>query len=1010
MRKLLLSALLVSPVLMQQAVAQNRSISGRVTDSATGQGLPGVTVLVKGTTVGASTNADGSYSLSVPATATTLSFSFIGYGTIDKPIGDASTIDVNLKAATRDLDEVVVTGLATTVKRANLANAVTTISAKELVGSTRPVTVDAALNGKIVGANIAQTSGAPGGGVAVQLRGVSTLNGTAQPLYIIDGVYAINSDFGNGAGSSSFTNASALTTRTTQDNGINRLSDINPNDIESIEVLKGPSAAAIYGTRANAGVIIIKTKRGQAGQTRVSFTQDLGFAKAWRLLGKSDWTDEKIDYFYAPGSNRNNVEKAALAAAQANGQIYDYEKEVFGNTAFLRNTGVSVAGGNERTKFFVSGSTSKEEGIVKNTDFQRHSIRANVDHKIGNRIDLGLSSNYINSSNRRGFTGNTNNGVSLSYTLAYTPSYAQLFPDNLGRYPDNPYGGDNPLAIVERSINEERTNRFVQSANFTLRILENDRSSLRFAAQGGVDFSNSNALLALPSDLQSQRASALPGAARIANNLFFNSNIQGFLIYDWRLGEDINLTSQVGLVRLTQRTDLAYNQGQNLSPGLPLTPNRGTVITQDTDLRREQDVGFVGQQEVNFRDQIIATGGIRFDKSSRNGLQDKYYAFPKASLAINLAKFEFWTLEQANLVKLRAAYGQTGGPAFYNALYSPLIAVSTGGRPGLIPSTLIGNPNIKPERATEFETGIDIGLFNGRIGVEASYYNKQVLDLVDIFALAPATGLTSVRAENVGDIRNRGIELALNVVPVRSESFSWNSTTQFWLNRTEVTRLSNNPNVPAFNTGLGFGATFGRNIFTIGESPSRWYGTPSNPESDNFSGLTRYEEAQPDFQMSFLNNFTIAKNVEVSFLLHWKKDGYVSNLSQLLQDEGGTTVDWSDPSNRLDSDGEIIPTIGLARQTDYSTARQYIQNAGYVRLREASIYYSLPASVRTSLFKDFVKNFRIGVSGNNLLTWTDYVGYDPEVSNFGATGNFAQVDVANYPNSRRFWFHLNLDF
>ena len=365
-----------------------------------------------------------------------------------------------------------------------------------------------------------------------------------------------------------------------------------------------------------------------------------------------------------------------------------------------------------------------------------------------------------------------------------------------------------------------------------------------------------------------------------------------------------------------------------------------------------------------------------------------------------------------NLLKLRAAYGQTGGPAFFGALYSPLVAISTGGRPGLLPSTLIGNTEIRPERATEFEAGIDIGMLDNRIGLEASVYNKEVIDLVDIYALAPATGLTSRRAYNVGDLRNQGLELSLTVVPVRSTFLNWSSTTQFWLNRSKVTRLNTDPTVPPFNTGLGFGATFGRNIFTVGESPSRWYGSPGSPSdsrSNTFSGLTRYEEAQPTFQMSFLNNFTVAKNFEVSFLLHWKKDGYVANLSRLLQDEGGTTVDWLDPSTLLDGSGNARPK-GIARRTTNSTAREYIQNAGYVRLREVSLYYSLPASLRTSLFKDYVKNFRIGVSGNNLLTWTDYVGYDPEVSNFGSTGNFAQVDVANYPNTRRFFLHLNLDF
>ncbi|UYZ63271.1 SusC/RagA family TonB-linked outer membrane protein [Hymenobacter weizhouensis] len=1009
MRKRLLSTVLAVPVLMHQVTAQNREITGRVTDAATGQGLPGVTVLVKGTTVGTSTNADGSFTLSAPASATTLVFSSVGYNGVERPIGSDATVNVALGASTRNLEEVVVTGLATSVKRSNLANAITTISAKELVGSTRPVTVDAALSGKVVGANIAQTSGAPGGGISVQLRGISTINGSSQPLYIIDGVYAVNQEVGNGAGSAAFSSASSGVGRTTQDNGINRLSDLNPNDIESIEILKGPSAAAIYGTRANAGVIIIKTKRGAAGQTRISFSQDVGFAKAWRLLGQEDWTPEKIDNFYTPGTARNTAERAALAAARDAGNIVDYEKEVFGNTAFLRNTGVSLSGGNERTKFFVSGFTTNEEGIVKRTGFNRNSIRANIDQKIGQRIDIGVSSNYINSENRRGFTGNDNRGVALGYTLAYTPNYAQLFPNDLGVFPDNPYAGDNPLAIVERAINEEETNRFVQTATATVRIIDKEQSSLRFAAQGGIDFSNSTALLALPPDLQSQRDLPLPGAARLAKNEFFNSNLQGFLIYDWRLGEKINLTSQIGTVRLSQRSNLSYNQGQNLTPGSPYTPNRGAIITQETLITEEADVGFVAQQEANFNDQIIATAGIRFDKSNRNGDPNKYYAFPKASLAVNVAKFGFWTLEPVNLVKLRAAYGETGGPAFFNALYSPLNAISTGGRPGLLPSTLLGNPDIKPETASEFETGIDLGFLENRVVLEASYYNKEVFDLVNTYVLAPAVGVTSLRAYNIGDLRNRGIELALNVTPVRRENVSWTTSTQFWFNRTKVTRLDQDPLVvPPFNTGLGFGNTFGRNLFIVGESPSRWYGSPVNfTLNNNFSGLTRYEEAQPKFQMSFLNSLTLFRSLELSFLVHWKKDGYNSNLSRLLQDEGGTTKDWSEPSGELANDGTPIPK-GIYRQG--LTAREFIQNAGYVRLREASVYYTLPSSIRTSMFKEFVKNIRVGVSGNNLITWTDYVGYDPEVSNFGATANFAQVDVASYPTTRRIFFHLNLDF
>ncbi|MFD1466775.1 SusC/RagA family TonB-linked outer membrane protein [Hymenobacter caeli] len=994
MKQFSILVFLMLTCLMQQAFAQDKTLSGRVTDKASGQGIPGVTVLAKGTRAGTATNANGDFSFSAPAGTTTLSFSFVGYKTIESDVTATNSVTVALDVAPRDLDEVVVNGLASTVKRSNLANSVASVSATELYGSTRPVTVDAALNGKVVGANISSNSGAPGGGVSVQLRGISTITGNVQPLYIIDGVYAVSQEVGNGAGAAAFSGASSGTGRTSQDGGTNRISDLNPADIESIEILKGPSAAAIYGQRANAGVIIIKTKRGVAGQTRVNVSQDIGWQRIQRYIGHSDFDAAKVTAVFGASS-------LPLFNA-AGGKTYDYEREVFGNTGNLRNTNLSVSGGNDRTKFYVSGSNSKENGIVNNTDYQRSSIRANVDQKIGSRIDLSLNSGYANSSNRRGFFGNDNNGVSVGYNLLSIPSFVDLHKDPVtGIYPDSPYTGDNPLAIVERSINQETTNRVTSASTAVVRILEKENSSLRATGQGGIDFANSNALLALPADLQSQVSSANPGVARVSNSNFFNYNLQAFLIYDWKVGP-LALTSQVGAVRLGLNAKLQYSQGQNLAPG-PLQPDRGTIVTQQTSIQDETDVGYIAQQEINFNDLVVATGGIRFDKSSRNGDVKKLYAFPRGSVAINFAKLNGFSLDKVNLIKLRAAYGETGSPAYFGGTFSPLGGISTGGNVGFLPSTLVGNPAIGPERATELEGGIDLGFFNNRVTLEATVYNKKVIDIVQVYPLAPGTGVSSIRAYPVGDLRNRGLELTLGLVPVQLPNFRWTSTTNFWLNRSEVTRLI----VPTINLSPGFGAGYGTTFFALGESPSRWYGSPvsttTNPNTP--SGYTRYGEAQPTFQMSYLNNFTIFKNFELSFLLHWKENSYTSNLTVTNQDGFGTSADYSQPYTQ--ADGTVVP-LGQARQS--FNAGYYIQNSGYVRLREVSLYYSIPASIRTSAFHDYVKNIRVGVSGNNLLTWTKYKGYDPEVSNFGSTNTQAQVDVVSYPSTKRVFFHVNLDF
>jgi len=1011
----LLMALLLS-CLWYQAAAQDRTISGRVTDRASGQGLPGVTVLAKGTTVGTSTNAEGAFSLGVPASATRLTFSFIGYVAQERAI-EGNTVNVALATDVKQLDEVVVNGLASTVKRSNLANAVATVSAAELYGSTRPVTVDAALSGKVVGANISANSGAPGGGISVQLRGVSTITGNVQPLYVIDGVYAVSQEVGNGAGSASFTGASSGTGTTTQDGGTNRISDLNPADIESIEILKGPSAAAIYGQRANAGVIIIKTKRGTAGQTKVNFSQDLGFQKIRHYIGHSDFTLAKVQALY-PRDPQNPTVPSDLEAAfvAANGQTYDYEREVFGNTGFMRNTNVSISGGNERTKFYAAGSNTKETGIVKNTDYQRSSIRLNLDQKIGQRIDLSVNTGYYNSSNRRSFFGNDNNGVSVGYNLLSIPSFVNLHPDPVtGLYPDSPVTGDNPLAIVARAINQETTNRVTSASTAVVRIIDKENSSLRLSAQGGIDFAGTNAQLALPADLQSQISSANPGVARVAKNQFFNYNLTTFLIYDWKLGP-LALSSQVGATRLGLNRQTQYSQGRNLAPG-PLQPDRGTVISQATSIQDETDVGYVGQQELNFKDIVIATGGVRFDKSSRNGDVTKLYAFPKASLAVNFAKLDGFSLNNVNLIKLRAAYGETGNPPFFGGTFSPLGTISTNGRVGLIPggtppTNVVGNATLGPERATELELGLDLGFFNNRVTLEASVYNKKVINVIYPFVLAPGTGIQSVRAYPVGDLRNRGIELALGLVPVQTENFRWTSSTQFWLNRSLVTRLI----VPIVNLSPGFGSSFGTNFLAQGESPTQWYGTPTTPTTaDSPYGLTRYGDAQPTFQMSYLNSFNIFKNFDVSFLLNWKQNSYTSNLTVTNQDGFGTSPDYDNPYTYTNAAGATVTQpLGLVRGRGTAgsgfDARYYIQNSGFVRLREVSIYYTVPAAIRTSVFKDVVRNIQIGASGNNLLTWTKYQGYDPEVSNFGATNTQAQVDVVSYPSTRRFWFHINVGF
>lgn len=981
--------LLIGTMLTFSAWSQERTISGRVTAVEDGSPLPGVNILVKGSILGTITDVNGAYTIRVPENSDYFVFTFIGLKTKEIEIGERTTIDVAMEADITELSEVVVTGLATSIKRSNLANAVATVSAERLVGVTKPATLDGALHGKIAGANVIQNGGAPGGGMSVQLRGVSSINGSSEPLYIIDGVYANNSQLENGRGSTAFQNSGG----SNQGGTTNRISDINPEDIESIEVLKGSSAAAIYGTRANAGVIIITTKKGKSGKTKVSFGQDVGFTEAINLLGAANWTPQKIDDFFV--SNPTDPNQLALAAeekgllenAEDNGQIYDYEKMLFGNTGKVSNTRVSISGGNDKTRFFVSGAHNDETGILLNTGFKRSSIRANIDQKISKFISLSVNSNYINSSNARGFTNNDNNGVGLGYNLAYIPNYHNLLPDELGIYPDSRRTGDNPLAIANRAENDETTNRFIQSFKADLTFIQTAKQSLALNVSGGVDYLNTENTLYMPEDLQSQRAKANPGASRFGKSRSLNTNLQFVAVHTLDLSK-ISFTSQLGTVRLTADNDLSATQGEGLPSGQK-NPALARVQTVFNTFQSWQDVGVFFQHEANYQDKIIGTVGIRFDKSSLNGDQDKLYPFPKGSIAVNLAKFDFWSISQVNQLKVRAAYGETGGVPTFGDMFTSMTPIVIGGQLGLQPPTVIGNQDLEPETASELELGIDVGLFENKIGLEFTYYDKNVYDLIQAFSLAPSTGVTSIRAFPVGDLNNTGFEIALNAQPVNATNVTWNTQLQYWTNKSEITRLD----IPVTTVGPGFGNFFGRNQLRLGESPTRWFGNPTDPATGQ---LTRYQESQPDFQMSFFNNLTFFKQFDLSFLFHLKQGGYNSNLTQLLKDEGGTTPGWTFANNGRTS----------ARQ-DLTISENFIQDASYLRLREVSLYYTVPQKLYTSFGIEKVK---IGVSGNNILTITPYKGYDPEVSNFGNRPVGGNVDVAPYPNTRRLFFHLAVDF
>lgn len=985
--------------LLPGAALAQFTVEGTVFDAATDTPIPGANVLIVGTTTGVSTDADGQFEVRVTEDAATLRFSFVGYQTVEEEVTPSTgRLDIRLEPDVSNLEEVVVTGLATSIQRRNLANAVTKIDAEDIAGNVDPSTLDNALQGKLPGVNIVSQSGAPGGGNNVQLRGISTLGaGTSQPLYIIDGVYVNNNQISVGRSEADQAGSPS------QDNTANRLADLSPEDIESVEVLKGPSAAAIYGQRANAGVVIIQTKRGQAGQTRVTFSQDVGTNSAVNLLGTASWSEEKIALFEEEGSESFQREIARFRE----GNDFDYEEELYGNVGLTTNTQLSVAGGTENTQFYVSGGLKDEEGILDNTKFVRKSIRANLDHALTDRVRLTSQSNYIYTDNDRGFTGNQNStGGSVGYSLAYARSYANLFAGADGSFPDHPYFAENPLRLVDRATNNQEISRFIQSFSAEVDLWSTDAASLSLQGQGGFDYLNSNSLVYFPPFFQFQQAQSNPGDAIRGKQDDFNTNAQAFLVYNQSLDTDLGeftLTTQAGFSRFTQDTNRQLIRGRGLPPEQtnPINGSIQEIVNQtDNDVYntvRVRDIGWVGQQEVNWANRLIGTGGVRVDRSTLNADQDQYSVYPKASLALNLHEFDFWSLPQIGQFKLRSAYGQTGGLPQYGVTFEALTSENIDGRLGSTIDTRGVDPNLEPERATEYEFGVDVSAFNNRVGLELTHYRKTVSDLILDRENPVSTGITEI-AVNAGTLRNTGWEVGLTLAPLQTERFGWTSRNLFWTNTSEITEL----NIPRFTTGA-FGAALGTYLIQEGFSPTTIVGTPATPDGE--APFTVYGDAQPDFQMSFANDFTLFRHFELGFLLHWKRGGENINLTRFLTDIGGTTPDWNE-----DHDGDGVPN-GRDRIDQFGPgAAQFVEEASYVKLREASLHYKFPSSLLENQLGGVLQAARIGITGSNLLLFSDYSSYDPEVSVFGTQAIAQSVEVSPYPSARSITFQLRLTY
>jgi TonB-linked SusC/RagA family outer membrane protein len=960
---------------VQLVMAQVRQVTGRVTNAATGQGLAEATISVSGTGIVGQTGNDGNFVLNAPDGDLDLVVRGIGYKRQDVALpASQNTVSVALEPDVFKLEEIVITGQATGVARQNLPNAVAVVDAGELTRAPSQ-TLESALQGKIPGALIQANSGAPGGGYQLSMRGVSTINGSTDPLYVVDGVVISNSAIPNGA--NAVTQAQAGGNPRNQDNAVNRIADLSPEDIEQIEVLKGGSAAAIYGSKATNGVVIITTKKGRQGKPQFNVSQRFGFSSRANELGSRTFRDltEALSF---------STDTALVTSLFQPGRTFNFEKELYGKKGLSYETNASVSGGSENTQYFVSALVKKDAGIATNTGYNKQALRSNLTQELGGGVQVQVNLSGTHSLSDRGISNNDNSGTSPFLVFPFTPNFVDLTAvstsgDSLepGDFPRNPFERSNPLQTFQFLENNEDVWRVLGTSTLRWSVLRSAQHTLQFIGVGGVDYFEQDNNFVSPPELQFEPNDGQPGTVVLSKSSNRNLNLSLNGTHTFTGGEQgLQFTTSAGVQYEERRLFATQILGRNLLTGQQ-SPQQAASQTVLSNLQPVRDLGIFAQEEVLLPGQrLLLTAGIRADRSSSNGNPDKYFFYPKLA-----ASYRFVGAFGLDELKLRGAYGQTGNRALFGALFSPDTTATIGGNSGTFIGTRAGDPNIKPERQEEFEGGIDATFGNGLAELTLTGYQRNIKDLLLEQTLAPSSGQENRIFSSGSTLRNRGIEASLTLSPVRSASVNWIFRTTFFANRSKITRLTG----PTFQTG-GFALSLGTYQIEQGKSATQIFGTEG-----------KIGDATPDFQMSFSNDIDFNR-FTLGFLVDWKKGGDIINLTQFLYDAGQNSSDF------LEHGADRIAQRALG------FTQPYVQDGSYLKLREVNLSYNLSDRTTAALFGSSIRTARISLTGRNLLRITPYDGLDPEVSNFGNQAIVRNIDVAPFPPSRSFFFSIDLGF
>lgn len=968
-------------------------VSGIISDDQN-QPLPGVNILVKGTTTGTTSDANGYYSLNVPNENSVLVYSFIGYVSKEIPIGTQTEINVQMESDIRSLQEVVVVGYGE-VKKSDLTGSVASIKSEEL--NAYPTTnIMQSLAGRAAGIQISQNTGAPGSALSVRIRGTNSVQGNNEPLYVVDGF--------------PYTGNPTL---------------LNNADIESVEILKDASATAIYGSRGANGVVLITTKRGKSGETKVEYDGYLG----WQTLRKKiDMMNarEYAEFYNMQAANDGLAPHFTQDEINSFGEGTDWQDLVF-KTAPIQNHAVSINGGSEKTRFSISGSNFNQGGIMTGSDYVRNSVRANVMTDLSKKFSFDLNAilSRIDSDRKNNSKGNRGGTLTSAVLSGYPTIPVYAADGSYSRLAEAYSWGSNvitnPLNFIEQESDHIRSNKILTNAALTFKPIE----GLSIKISGGIENTDDRV-----NYYRTNKFINSQGAAKIETDQVTSLLNENIISYVKEFGKH-SISAVAGFTYQNSKSTGLDASGNGFVSNVQESYDVGAAATQGVPVSYYSDwtlMSYLGRVNYALNEKYLATLSFRADGSSRYSEGQKWGTFPSGSLAWRLSEEEFIkNLSFISDLKLRAGYGETGSTAispYYtlNQLQSSKVVFGDALVTAYAPTVRLAGP-LKWETTAQADIGLDVGFLGNRFSLTVDYYVKNTRDLLNQVPLPSSQGY-SYTVQNIGEVQNKGFEISANAV-LTEGPFKWDVSGNLSVNRNKVVKLYGgndvlgqavdisviNDNVNILREGEPIGSFFGY--------IEKGYDANGKIVYEDFNGNGTRDigdkriigNPHPDFIYGFNSNMSF-KNFSLNIFIQGSQGNDIFNVSAVNQ-----TLDYGQAlnmprevyENHWTPENTEAKYPVISRSTSTQVSDRFVEDGSYLRFKNIQLSYNLPVA---DLKLHWLSKAEIYVSGQNLITFTKYSWYDPEINSYGGDDSIIRIgiDHYSYPTAKSMTVGLRLGF